>query len=476
MGDDFHVHRDGELRYCAVLKKVDIVADVNSFYILQLLKADTFEKYWVFRKWGRTATHSCGKRLLCFYEDLEGAKKFFKKIFEKMTGNFFGISFFIKYPGKYYQLDIDYDEEQSLKSSLEMTECEVKSKLPESVQNLIKLLFDVNEIKKTMKAFHLDLEKMPLGKVSQEQLKDAAGVLKDIYKSIQFGGSSTQFAEKSNCFYTLIPHDFGIQRPPIIDTIEQVFYKFEMLQNLMEMKVVDSLLTDDSDDNTKSPIDRHYEQLQTEIEVVPRDSEEFALIEEYVENTHGPTHTNFELEILDIFRVMRKSEKRQHRRYEKLHNRQLLWHGSRLTNWVGILSNGLKIAPPEAKEAGYMFGKGIYFADMVSKSANYCHAYEQDGIGLLLLCQCALGNTLDCYRGKYVEELPEDKHSTKGIGKTYPNPIESHIRPDGVEVPKGKPFTDPNIQSTLLYNEYIVYDPAQVKFEYLLKMKFNYKR
>lgn len=34
--------------------------------------------------------------------------------------------------------------------------------------------------------------------------------------------------------------------------------------------------------------------------------------------------------------------------YEKHHNRQLLWHGSRMTNWVGILSQGLRIAPPEA--------------------------------------------------------------------------------------------------------------------------------
>ena len=50
----------------------------------------------------------------------------------------------------------------------------------------------------------------------------------------------------------------------------------------------------------------------------------------------------------------------------------LLWHGSRLTNYVGILSQGLRIAPPEAPVTGYMFGKGIYFADMVSKSANYC--------------------------------------------------------------------------------------------------------
>ena len=39
--------------------------------------------------------------------------------------------------------------------------------------------------------------------------------------------------------------------------------------------------------------------------------------------------------------------------------RQLLWHGSRLTNWVGILSQGLRIAPPEAPVTGYMVGHGF---------------------------------------------------------------------------------------------------------------------
>jgi poly [ADP-ribose] polymerase len=36
----------------------------------------------------------------------------------------------------------------------------------------------------------------------------------------------------------------------------------------------------------------------------------------------------------------------------------MLWHGSRLSNFVGILSQGLRIAPPEAPKTGYMFGKG----------------------------------------------------------------------------------------------------------------------
>ena len=42
-------------------------------------------------------------------------------------------------------------------------------------------------------------------------------------------------------------------------------------------------------------------------------------------------------------------------------------------NFTIIPFQGLRIAPPEAPVTGYMFGKGIYFADMVSKSANYCN-------------------------------------------------------------------------------------------------------
>ena len=79
----------------------------------------------------------------------------------------------------------------------------------------------------------------------------------------------------------------------------------------------------------------------------------------------------------------------------------LLWHGSRLTNYVGILSQGLRIAPPEAPVTGYMFGKGVYFADMVSKSAQYCFTTRENNTGLMLLCDVALGECNDLYSSDY---------------------------------------------------------------------------
>lgn len=61
-----------------------------------------------------------------------------------------------------------------------------------------------------------------------------------------------------------------------------------------------------------------------------------------------------------------------------------------MTNWMGILGRGLKIAPPEAPPSGYMFGKGVYFADCASKSANYTHASTSSNVGIMALCEVSL--------------------------------------------------------------------------------------
>lgn len=39
----------------------------------------------------------------------------------------------------------------------------------------------------------------------------------------------------------------------------------------------------------------------------------------------------------------------------------------------------------------HQFGKGIYFADLVSKSAQYCYVDKKNPVGLMLLSEVALG-------------------------------------------------------------------------------------
>ena len=123
-----------------------------------------------------------------------------------------------------------------------------------------------------------------------------------------------------------------------------------------------------------------------------------------------------------------------------------------------------------------MFGKGVYFADAVSKSANYCFTNPSNNTGVLLLCEVALGEMNELLRSDYhADKLPKGKLSTWGQGRSAPDPQGNKVLDDGTMVPLGK-IAPTNIQGgALLYNEFIVYNVAQIKIKYLLRVKFNYK-
>lgn len=92
---------------------------------------------------------------------LHDAKSQFKALYVEKSGNKWeSRNNFVKVPGRMYPIDVDYGEEENQK--LDIVESE--SKLHPSVQDLIKMIFDVNSMKKLMLEFELDTEKMPLGK------------------------------------------------------------------------------------------------------------------------------------------------------------------------------------------------------------------------------------------------------------------------------------------------------------------------
>uniref|UniRef100_A0ABI7WKT4 Poly [ADP-ribose] polymerase n=1 Tax=Felis catus TaxID=9685 RepID=A0ABI7WKT4_FELCA len=424
-----HVLEKGGKVFSATLGLVDIVKGTNSYYKLQLLEDDKESRYWIFRSWGRVGT-VIGSNKLEQVPSKDGAIEHFMKLYEEKTGNAWQAKTFTKFPKKFYPLEIDYGQ--------------------------------------------IDLQKMPLGKLSKRQIQAAYSILGEVQQAVSQGSSDSQILDLSNRFYTLIPHDFGMKKPPLLNNADSVQAKVEMLDNLLDIEVAYSLLRGGSDDSSKDPIDVNYEKLKTDIKVVDRDSEEAETIRKYVKNTHATTHNAYDLEVVDIFKIEREGESQRYKPFKQLRNRRLLWHGSRTTNFAGILSQGLRIAPPEAPVTGYMFGKGIYFADMVSKSANYCHTSQGDPIGLILLGEVALGNMYELKHAAHISKLPKGKHSVKGLGKTTPDPSAS-ITMDGVEVPLGTGIPSGVNDTCLLYNEYIVYDVAQVNLKYLLKLKFNFK-
>lgn len=215
------------------------------------------------------------------------------------------------------------------------------------------------------------------------------------------------------------------------------------------------------------------------------ESTEFKELANYLIKSHGQTHY-LKYKVEAIFRLERRGENTRFLQspYAKIKNsnRRLLWHGSRTTNFGGILSQGLRIAPPEAPVSGYMFGKGVYFADISSKSANYCWASNSNNTGLLLLCDVELGDPmLELVNGNYNADAlakKEGKLATLGVGRTAPVGWKDagcvHKDLQGVLMPDvGAPPGSSSEAAYLQYNEYIVYDIAQVRQKYLLRVKMT---
>lgn len=302
---------------------------------------------------------------------------------------------------------------------------------------LMELIFNQKYFQQAMTALNYDANKMPLGRLSKttilrgfQQLKDLAALFDDNSLARTKWDMTVPNATQhlSNTYYSLIPHDFGRNCPP---TINQAMLKkeVELLESLSDMKdAADLMKIDRKARSTTHPLDSHFANLDlAEMTTLDHKSTEFENLAAYLNGSKGATH-NVNYKIDQIFRIERNGEAERFEKseYSKIaSDRRLLWHGSRCTNFGGILSQGLRIAPPEAPVSGYMFGKGIYLADVSSKSAGYCASYDSNGYALLLLCEAELGDPMQkLTRSSYEAGTTAKKggmHSTWGQGRMGPS-------------------------------------------------------
>lgn len=78
---------------------------------------------------------------------------------------------------------------------------------------------------------------------------------------------------------------------------------------------------------------------------------------------------------------------------------------------------------------------------------------------------------MELYSNQNFQALPKEYLSVKGVGTWAPDPKSTVITSDGIKVPIGK-LKQNDIRS-LIYNEYIVYNEAQIKMKYLVHVYFN---
>ena len=119
--------------------------------------------------------------------------------------------------------------------------------------------------------------------------------------------------------------------------------KLEMVESLRELEIAVSIQREGGGGGEICKADLHYAKLNARVSSVEREGELFRLIESYLQKTHAKTHSKYKLELVDLFEVEREGEGERASKLAHVGNRMLLWHGSRLTNWVGILS---QVPPP----------------------------------------------------------------------------------------------------------------------------------
>ncbi|XP_044521221.1 poly [ADP-ribose] polymerase 2 isoform X2 [Gracilinanus agilis] len=474
-----HVYCEGDDVYDVMLNQTNLQFNNNKYYIIQLLEDDGQRTFSVWMRWGRVGKVGQHSLVTCS-GDLNKAKDIFqKKFFDKTKNSWEDRGSFKKVPGKYDMLQMDYTtniegEESKDEALVPISPPKLESQLEHPVQELIELICNIQTMEEMMVEMKYDIKKAPLGKLTVAQIKAGYESLKKIEDCIRSGQSGRILVEACNEFYTRIPHDFGLRTPPLIRTEQELTDKIQLLEALGDIEIAIKLVKTELR-NPEHPLDQHYRNLHCALRPLDHSCHEFKVISQYLHSTHAPTHNDYTMTLLDVFEMEKEGENEAFRK--DLPNRMLLWHGSRLGNWAGILSHGLRIAPPEAPVTGYMFGKGIYFADMSSKSANYCFASRLKDTGLLLLSEVALGECNELLEANpEAAGLLQGKHSTKGMGKMAPNPS-NYVTLNGITVPLG-PASDTGILNpqgyTLNYNEFIVYNPSQVRMRYLLKIRFNF--
>ncbi|KAM5444619.1 putative NAD(+) ADP-ribosyltransferase [Microsporum ferrugineum] len=497
--DGYKVCLDKGVAFDAALNRTDAGANNNKFYIIQLLEGPAPGQFSTWTRWGRVGKKGQTAHLKA--SNFDQALNTFDKKFKDKSGLAWSNRNASPRNNKYTYVERTYeddaDEEPKKKKAKEdKPKKEVKKAdctLHEAVQRLVAMIFNHDFFNAAMREMSYDAKELPLGKLSKRTLLQGFEALKQldtlVHDAAKRASNQWKIEQLSNQYFSIIPHAFGRNRPPILRMAQQIKKEVDLLEALSDMEISSKIMSasEEEDDDPVHILDRQFMGLGLD-EMTPLDptSIEYTELATYLNRSHGATHS-ITYNLQNIFRIERTGEAERYDKspYANLPNtnRRLLWHGSRTTNYGGILSQGLRIAPPEAPVTGYMFGKGVYFADVSSKSANYCYHSLSNNIGLLMLCDVELGDPMHELMGSDYNAADAVKKANKlatlGLGQSIPSGWKDagcvHKDLAGVMMPDcSNPLGRNDTNGVWLqYNEYIVYDVAQIRIKYLLEVKMR---
>lgn len=433
--------------YSCVLNQTDIKTNKNKFYIIQLIKV--YDGYCVFIRYGRVGDRGTIVNEK-FIQERQAKSKFISQ-FKSKTGNSWDAPF-VKKEGKYFMSELSSEIKKIVQTDID----DIKDYcvLDERVQYFLSLISDKSMITETLVQMDIDVNKMPLGKISSSQLDKAYNILNEIKLSLN---NQDKIEDLSSMYYTYVPYVCKRKRPPLIDNIEMIGKYGEIIEELKNIVVAVNITQNQTNMN------EIYNHLETVITPLNKETELWNLLNMAVIKTNGH---NKKMNVIDILEIKRNNENI----VPDYGNKFLLFHGTRLTNFCSILKMGLILNPESlgVPIAGKMFGQGIYMANCVTKSLGYTsYNSNPNNIGAMFVCETDLGNQ---YRTKHSDyTLCEEKmsqlqcNSTHGIGKT----TVEYVEHNGYKIPN-KLIKIQDNDVDLNFDEFIIYNAKQMNLRFII--------
>eukprot|EP00826_Nyctotherus_ovalis_P008597 TRINITY_DN12235_c0_g1_i4.p1 TRINITY_DN12235_c0_g1~~TRINITY_DN12235_c0_g1_i4.p1 ORF type:complete len:471 (+),score=130.77 TRINITY_DN12235_c0_g1_i4:270-1682(+) len=467
------------------------------FYRMQLLHNTNRDLYIVYTRWGRIGERGMFQKTP--FGTKEEAETEYCKIFKSKTGNEWGErKSFAKVKKRFVMIAMKTEKVhyKQLIKPFDYKKLVHKSQLPKPIKKLLKIIVDVSSHEKAMMNYGIDREELPMTQLKKEtllkckQLLDSLAEQIEALKREQEKGLTAQMEileeiyekinEISSQYYELMPLAAYRQfKPPPLSSPDQLNRQYMNIEDLLNIESASKILLGAQSRLLEmNPLDYCYKAMGIALEVLEKGGEEYELISEYIGQSLKGDRPNYGIarnpKVENIFRLERRGEYEQFKPHLNMANRLLLFHGSSTSNYLGILSQGLRIAPSNVMITGWAFGKGIYFADMFTKSADYCHNFGNRPGNLMLICEVALGRTSNALKSSSSNnEPPAGFDSVKARGTRGPNMDKRLYLEDGSELPIGEIVEyKVNINSYMMpANEYIVFKPSQVRMRYLIQWK-----
>ncbi|KAI9915224.1 hypothetical protein PsorP6_007303 [Peronosclerospora sorghi] len=384
--------------------------------------------------------------------------------------------------------DANADGEKACPASTETTAtcaCAVMppSRLPPEVQEFVTLISDYSAYAGSVvdDVFgNADL-KLPLGRLSKTTIKRGYEALEEIYEALRSRNvPGARLTYLSSYFYSLIPHHAHLD---VLDTMVKVGRKVEWMAEVSGAVAHEPVVRRCT---ARNYVDACYDVLECDLHPLKRSEPEFALIETYIRNSNCCGRKQDLLQLLAVFRVEKPEQETRFEPFRTFGNRRILWHGSHVANWAGILSEGLRIAPPEVASNGRTFGKGLYFTDKVTKAQAYCHCRPTNGYYhcIFALNEVALGESKEMlysddnavqfvHTGAGGRAKGAYFHSCKAVGSCRPDAAGEIVDAYGAIWPVGKPV-QPEERTGFHHSEYVIYNPRQTRMRYVVLVKSRY--